>query len=157
MDELAGYSVAQLLRLWAGCNKELKARGVIQTRNMVGEIAEAVGHAYLGGTRGSFSQAGWDVLTESGERVQIKGIWRTADTKRTNTSAIRDQSYDWVLVIEFDEYFESAAGFRLDRALVEELFDVTAHINGRTIKLTRRFREDERVETIDLTQYLAIL
>ena len=154
---MADLSVAQLLRLWAGCNRELKARGVIQTRNMVGEIAEAVGLAYLGGVRGSFSQAGWDVMTEAGERVQVKGIWRTADTKRTNTSAIRDQNYDSVLVIEFDEYFESAAGYRLSRDLVEQLFAVTAHINGRTIKLTQRFREDDRVERIDLTPYLSSL
>ncbi|MBB0990175.1 hypothetical protein G6009_01585 [Dietzia sp. SLG510A3-30A2] len=157
MDDFAGLSVGELLRLWAGSTKELKRRGAIQTRNMVGEIAESVAHAYLGGTRGSFSQAGWDLLTDAGERVQVKGIWRTSDRKRTNTSAIRDENYDVVLIIEFDDYFERAMGYLLDRDLVEELYPVIAHINGRIITLTARFMGDDRVRRIDLTEWLRAL
>ena len=157
MSNFQNLSVADLLRLWAGSTTELKARGVIQTRNMVGEIAEAVAHAYLGGKRGSFSQPGWDILTDAGERVQVKGIWRTADRKRSNTSAIRDENYDSVLVIEFDDYFEQAIGLQMGREVVEELFAVTPHVNGRIIKLTSRLRSDERICEIDLTEYLRAL
>ena len=157
MEKFEALHSAELLRLWAGSTKELKRRGVIQTRNMVGEIAEAVGHSYLGGTRGSFSQAGWDIRTDAGERIQVKGIWRTSDRKRANTSAIRDQNYDAVLVIEFDDYFEHAKGYMLSRELVEELFPVIAHINGRIIRLTARFLNDDRVSRVDLTSYLKAL
>lgn len=157
MNDFADLSAAELLRLWAGSATELKTRGVIQTHNMVGEIAEAVAHAYLGGTRGSFSQPGWDILTEAGERVQVKGIRHTADRNRLNTSAIRDENYDSVLIIEFDEYFERAAGSRIERRVVEEMCPITPHINGRIIKLTSRFRADERVSRIDLTDYLKAL
>lgn len=157
MDDYSELSVAQLLRMWAASSKELKARGVIKTSNMVGEIAEAVAHAYLGGTRGSFSQAGWDIKTETGERVQVKAVWRTAHSKRRNTSPIRDSDYDSVLVIEFDEYFETATGLVFDRALVEELFPVRPYVNGRIIALTQRFRADERVAKLDLTSYLQSL
>ena len=157
MTDLEQLDVADLLRLWAESTTELKRRGVIQTRNMVGEIAEAVAHAYLGGVRGSFSQAGWDIRTDAGERVQVKGVWRTADRKRTNTSAIRDQNYDTVLIIELDHYFEHARGFMLSREVVEQLFPVTAHVNGRIIKMTARFLTDDRVQEIDLTACLESL
>lgn len=157
MTELEQLNVADLLRLWAGSTTELKRRGVIQTRNMVGEIAEAVAHTYLGGERGSFSQAGWDIRTDVGERVQVKGIWRTTDRKRSNTSAIRDQNYDTVLIVEFDDFFEQAKGFMVSREVVEELFPVTAHVNGRIIKLTSRFLNDDRVKEIDLTGCLEVL
>lgn len=154
MDDYSQLSVAQLLRMWAASSKELKARGVIQTSNLVGEIAEAVAHAYLGGTRGAFSQVGWDIKTEAGERVQVKAVWRTAHSQRRNTSAIRGSDYDQVLVIEFDEFFETATGLAFDRALVEELFSVKPYINGRIISLTQRFRADERVAELDLTSQL---
>lgn len=151
---MKNLSVADLLRLWAMCNRALKDRGVIHTRNMVGEIAEAVAHSYLGGIRGSFSQAGWDVRTSDGLRVQVKGIWRTADTKRANTSALRGQDYDSVLVIEFDEYFESATALHMQRSLVEELFPVRPHVNGRIIRLTKVLREHPDVLEMDLSGYL---
>ncbi|MBB1030359.1 hypothetical protein G6027_05555 [Dietzia sp. SLG310A2-38A2] len=157
MTDLEQLDVADLLRLWAGSTTELKRRGVIQTRNMVGEIAEAVAHAYLGGVRGSFSQAGWDIRTDVGERVQVKGIWRTTDRTRRNTSVIRDQNYDTVLIVEFDHFFEHARGYVVSREVVEELFSVTAHVNGRIIKLTARFLNDDRVKKIDLTACLESL
>ena len=156
-DDLGGLSVAQLLRLWSRCTGELRSRGVIHTRNMVGEIAELIAHAYLGGTRGSFTQAGWDIQTASGERVQVKALWRTSDTRRTNAGAIRDRNYDSLLVIEFDEHFETAVGLRLSRDLVEELFAVTPYTNGRTVKVTQKLRTDPRVATVDLTPYLSDL
>ena len=157
MTDFEALNVADLLRLWAGSTTELKRRGVIQTRNMVGEIAEAVAHTYLGGQRGSFNQAGWDIRTDGGERIQVKGIWRTVDRKRSNTSAIRDQNYDTVLIIEFDDYFEQAKGFMFSREVVEELLPVSAHVNGRIIKVSARFLSDERVKKIDLTPFLGFL
>lgn len=157
MVDFGNLSVAELLRLWSSSTNELKSRGVIQTRNTVGEIAEAVAHAYLGGTRGSFIQTGWDIRMDSGERVQVKGIWRTSDRRRSNTSAIRDENYDSVLIIEFDDFFERAHGYRVERHVVEELFAVTAYINGRIIKMTEKFRNDDRVTQIDLTPVLNLL
>lgn len=157
MVDLGDLSVAELLRLWSSSTAELKSRGVIQTRNMVGEIAEAVAHTYLGGTRGSFSQAGWDICTDSGERVQVKGIWRTSDRRRSITSALRGENYDSVLIIEFDDFFEQAHGYKVERLVVEELFAVTAHVNGRIIRMTERFRNDDRVTRVDLTPFLELL
>ena len=123
-DDLSGLSVAQLLRLWSRCSGELRDRGVIHTRNLVGEIAESIAHAYLGGVRGSFTQAGWDIQTETGERVQVKALWRTANTKRTNAGTIRGHDYDSLLVVEFDQYFETAAGLLLSRVNGHEVLPV---------------------------------
>lgn len=82
-------------------------------------------HAYLGGVRGSFNQPGWDIRTDAGERVQVKGIWRTRDTRGSNTSVIRGRDYDSVVVVEFDKFFETAAGLSVSREVVLASLDST--------------------------------
>ena len=62
-----------------------------------------------------------------------------------------------MLIVEFDDFFEQAKGFMVSREVVEELFPVTAHVNGRIIKLTSRFLNDDRVKEIDLTGCLEVL
>ena len=87
--------------------RELRRRDVIRTNNNpVGDIAEAIVHAHYGGTRAGFSQAGWDVTTDDGERIQVKAMRLTPTTKRRNVSPIRDRDYDSVVIVVFDEDFQ---------------------------------------------------
>jgi hypothetical protein len=149
--DVSGRTTAELLGEWATIMRELRERDVIRTNNNpVGDIAEALVHAHFGGVRGSFAQAGWDVTTEDGERIQVKAVRNTAANKRTNLSPIRDADYDSVVVVVFDEDFRVTEGLKLPRAVVEELFEPTAHVNGRIIRLTTAFREDPRIEVVDL-------
>ncbi len=68
----AERSTVQLLADWAAIMRELRLRGIVRTsNNPAGDIAEAVVAAHYGGERGSFSQAGWDVMTPDGERIQV--------------------------------------------------------------------------------------
>jgi hypothetical protein len=78
-----------IVNLWADSTAEMKRRGIVRTRNVIGDLAETIAEAHLHGTRGSFSNKGWDLTTPDGERVQVKGLWRTSPT-RTKLSAIRD-------------------------------------------------------------------
>lgn len=156
--DASGKTTAELLGEWAAIMRELRERDVIRTNNNpVGDIAEALVHAYYGGDRGSFAQAGWDVKTESGERIQVKAVRNTATNKRTNLSPIRDADYDSVVVVVFDEDFQVTEGLKFPRAVVEELFEPTAHVNGRIIRLTKAFRDDPRIEVVDLTEAYARL
>jgi hypothetical protein len=145
-------SVPQLLKLWAAVMRELRTKDIVRTNNNpVGDIAEAIVHQYYKGSeRGSFVQAGWDVITADGTRIQVKAMRQTAGSKRRNLSPIRDSDYDSVVIVILNEDFEVVEGLHLDRELVEELFVHRDYVNGRVITVTARLRQDPRVEHLDL-------
>jgi hypothetical protein len=150
--DAAGRTTPQLFADWAALMRELRKRGVVRTNNNpVGDIAEAVVHAHYGGERGSFAQAGWDVKTPDGERIQVKAMRTTETTRRRNVSPIRDADYDSVVIVIFDEDFKLTEGLKLSREVVEELFQHREHVNGRIITVTQALRADPRVETVDLS------
>jgi hypothetical protein len=143
----------QLLTQWAAIMRELNRRDIIRTENNpVGDIAEAIVAAHYGGTRGSFSQAGWDVVTPEGERIQVKSLRQTGKRTRRNFSPIRDQDYDAVVIVIFDGDFRVTEGLRLERRTVEELFPVGPR--GRIITLTQGLRDHPNVEVVDLSDAL---
>lgn len=82
-------STREVLRDWAAIMRALRRREIIRTNNNpIGDIAEAIVHQHYGGERGSFSQAGWDVKTPDGVRLQVKASRRTGSGKRRNHFAI---------------------------------------------------------------------
>jgi hypothetical protein len=134
-------STPELLRDWGAIMRELRARDVVRTNNNpVGDIAEAIVAEHYGGERGSFAQAGWDVRTPQGERIQVKAMRQTAGAKRRNVSPIRDRDYDFVVIVIFDEDFVLTEGLRLSRDVVEELFHHRDYVNGRIITVTNVLR-----------------
>jgi uncharacterized protein DUF6998 len=145
-------STPQLLADWSAVMRELRVRDIIRTNNNpVGDIAEAIVATHFGGERGSFSQAGWDVKTPDGERIQVKAMRLTPTSNRRNLSPIRDRDYDCVLIVIFDENFQVTEGLRVSREVVEELFAHRTYVNGRVITVTRALRADPRVEKIALS------
>ena len=151
-NALARRGTPELLRDWSMIMRELRRRDIIRTNNNpVGDIAEAIVAEYYQGQRGSFSQAGWDVKTATAERIQVKAMRQTSETKRRNLSPIRDREYDVVVVVVFDEDFVVTEGLRITREVVEELFPHRAHVNGRVIIVTQTLRQDPRVQHLDLT------
>ena len=148
----ASRSTSELFADWAAVMRELRLRDVIRTNNNpAGDIAEAIVAAYYEGERGGFSQAGWDVKTPDGERIQVKAMRTTPTSKRRNVSPIRDSDYDSVVIVVFDEDFKVLEGLKIAREVVEELFGHNKHVNGRIITVTQSLRADERVEKVDLT------
>ncbi len=62
----------QLLEDWAAIMRQLRDRGIIRTNNNpVGDIAEAIVAEHYVGQRAPFSQKNWDVLTATGERIEV--------------------------------------------------------------------------------------
>lgn len=140
-----------LLADWAAIMRELRAREIIRTNNNpVGDIAEAVVAGHYGGERGSFIQAGWDVLLPSGERLQVKALRETGASRR-NLSPIRDADYDAVIVVIFDEDFRMTEGLRIERATVENLFPHRDRVNGRIITVTQKLRAHPDVAIVELS------
>lgn len=163
MDPVVSYdpqerTTSQLLRDWAAVMLELRRRDVVRTNNNpTGDIAEAIVAQHFGGERGSFSEKGWDVQTPAGERIQVKAMRQVPGSNRRNLSPIRDEDYDTVVVVIFDENFTVTEGLQLERATVEDLFPRREHVNGRIITVTRKLREDPRVRVIDLAAAAAHL
>jgi hypothetical protein len=148
----AKCTTPELLGDWASIMRALRKRDVIRTNNNpVGDIAEAVVADHHEGERGSFSQAGWDVKTADGERIQVKALRKTPNHKRTMLSPIQDTEYDAVVVILFNEDFQITEGLRLARPVVEDLFDHKDYVNGRVIRVTKKLREYPRVEQVDFS------
>jgi hypothetical protein len=149
---------AELLQDWAATMRALRKRDIIRTNNNpVGDIAEAIVHAHYAGERASFSQAGWDVRTPDGERIQVKAIRTTRATKRRNLSPIRDADFDSVVVVVFDEDFGVTDALKLSRDVAEELSVFWAHVNGRILHLSSRLLDDPRVKHVDLSDAYARL
>jgi hypothetical protein len=150
-------STGDLLRDWAAVMRELRKRDVIRTNNNpVGDIAEAIVHGHFGGERGSFAQAGWDVKTPHGERIQVKAARNTATNKRANLSPIRDQEYDSVVAVLFNEDFQVTDALKLTREVAEDIATFKPHINGHVLYITRLLA-DPRVQHIDMSDAYARL
>lgn len=142
----------ELLADWAAIMRQLAARGIVRTNNNpIGDIAEAIVAVHYGGERGSFSQAGWDVLLPDGERLQVKALRQTRATTRRNLSPIRDADYDAVIVVVFDEDFRVVEGLRIERSTVEEIFPHRTHVNGRIVTVTRKLRAHPQVTILELS------
>lgn len=150
--DLSSMTIAELLRLWAGTMTELRTRDVVRTaNNPVGDIAEAIVHEHYGGTRGSFSQKGWDVQDLNGRRIQVKGMRKTGQRGRRNLSAIRDSDYDLVVIVVFDRDFILTTALEVPREVVENLFAIRPYVNGRIITVTDALLRHPKVSAIDMT------
>jgi hypothetical protein len=93
----------------------------------------------------------WDVKTDAGERIQVKAMRTTPTSKRRNLSPIRDNDYDSVVIVVFNEDFQVTEGLRLTREVVEELFAHRPYVNGRIITVTKRLRGHPLVGAVDLS------
>jgi hypothetical protein len=151
----ASRTTRELLGDWAAIMRALRDREVIRTNNNpIGDIAEAIVHQHYGGERGSFSQAGWDIKTTDGKRLQVKALRRMPSSKRRNLSPIRDQDYDAVVIVIFDENFAVEQGLRVSRELVESTFEHKPYLNGRIITVTNVLVDHPEVEHLELSYTL---
>jgi hypothetical protein len=148
----AKRTTRELLADWAAIMRQLRARDVIRTHNNpIGDTAEAIVAAHYDGKRGSFIQAGWDVLFRDGTKLQVKALRLTGARGRRNLSPIRDRDYDAVIVVIFNEDFRVTEALRIERRTVEELFPHRAYVNGRVITLTKKLRAAAGVSFVKLS------
>lgn len=148
----ASRTTRELLADWSAIMRELRRREVVRTQNNpIGDIAEMIVAEHYGGIRGSFPQAGWDVITPEGERLQVKALRQTGARSRRNLSPIRDAEYDAVIVVLFDEDFRVTEGLRIPRPTVEELFPHRPYVNGRVVTVTGGLRAHPDVQALVLS------
>lgn len=71
--KLSSKTNSQLLALIADCQNELRSRDVIQSANIVGDLAETYVCSALGLKRQGKSAKGVDAVGPDGTRYEIKG------------------------------------------------------------------------------------
>jgi hypothetical protein len=155
MDEqdLTKRSTRDLLALWAAILRELRRRGLVRTaNNPIGDIAEELVARHFKGERAGFSNAGWDVETSDGERLEVKAI-RLGEVKtRSNLSPIPPTStYTSVIIVAFDKDLRLKEALRVPRATVESRFQPRKRDGARVIRLGPGLRSDLSVERLDLS------
>ena len=152
-EDLKDRSTRDLLALWAAIMRELRRREVVRTaNNPIGDIAEALVAAHYRGERKSFSNAGWDVATPSGDRLEVKGIRLAEVRTRSNLSPIPPSStYTAAVVVVFDENLRVTETLRASRATVEELFKPRKRDGARIMRVGRKLRDHPAVERVDLS------
>jgi hypothetical protein len=150
-------STPELLGDWTRIMRELADRDIIRTNNNpLGDIAELVVASHYQGERGSFSQAGWDVIAPEGERIQVKSLREVPGKKRTNFSPISDPDYDSVVLVIFNEDFQVTEALKLQRQLVEELFSPNKK-GQRIIRWSKKLKANPNIELVDLSDAAAWL
>lgn len=151
-SDLASLTPRELLSLWAGTLRELKRREIVRTFNSpIGDIAEELVALHYKGERGLFSQKAWDVRIGD-QYLQVKAIRHVAGQGLRNLSPVRsDDGYDAVIAVVFTEDIRVEKAIRIPRDVVNELFPVEPHINGRSIRLTSYLLEHAGVEEIPLS------
>lgn len=154
--DASGKDKRELLSDWVAIMRQLRTLRVIRTNNNpIGDIAETIVCDHYGGERASFSQKGWDVKAPSGELIQVKSRRKTSESNPSVLSPIRDNEYDSLVVILFDEDFQVIEGLKASRALVEDRFDLDGK-NQRRVSLNK-LRADPEVEDVDFSEVSAWL
>ncbi len=139
-QDLRKRSTRDLLALWGAIMSELRRRDVVRTaNNPIGDIAEALVAEHFRGVRQSFSNAGWDVSTTDGQRLEVKGIRLDEVRTRSNLSPIPATStYTAVVVVIFDEALRVTEALLVRRANVEQLFKPRKKDGARIMRVGRR-------------------
>ncbi|MQB43317.1 hypothetical protein [Rhizobium sp. ICMP 5592] len=106
-DDLKVRSIAELLKLHAAVNEELRNRNVLRTANSpTGDLAEYLFCQAFGWKQYPNSERSFDATDESGVRYQIKGRRIHIRNKSRQLSAIRDLAgFDFIAAVLFDDYY----------------------------------------------------
>lgn len=147
--ELSTMSEKELLQLQAAVIAELKARGVVRSKNNpLGDYTEWLVAKALNLTLAGNSAAGYDATDSSGVRYQIKGRRVTRDNPSRQLSAIRNLDaavFDFLAAVIFDENFSVVDAVILPHAVVGEYGSYRAHVNAHVLHVRGSLMKDSRV------------
>lgn len=100
--------------------KSLKAKGVIRTKNLVGDLGEYYCSEFFNLKLQSVVNAGYDAKDCDGNMVEIKT--RRIPSNRTKV-IFRSFQFDYCLFVELDEFFEPTQILKI------EVLDLTQHLD----------------------------
>jgi len=152
MDYLSTLSAPELLAVSGRAEQMLRDRGVLRTRNRpAGDYAEYLIWKEFGGNLAPNSQRDWDVKTDDGERIQVKGCALPVGSPPSSAdfSAMRGFDFDLLILVVFREpnYLVEEA-WRAPIGIVRQAAKHSDYLNASHVRLTKQFRAIEGVESI---------
>jgi len=142
----------ELLKLQAAAIEELRSRGIVRTaNNPVGDYAEWLVSKALGLQLVGNSAAGYDAVSPSGVKVQIKGRRVTAKNPSRQLSAVRNldnHDFDELVAVIFNEAFEIVEAVSIPHKVVGEYAVYRKHVNAHILHVRGRLLEDSRVKSL---------
>lgn len=137
---LPDMTETELLQLQASVIDELKARGVVRTKNNpLGDYTEWLVAKALGLELATNSAAGYDATDADGVRYQIKGRRITPENQSRQLSAIRNldkNDFDLLAAVVFDEKYSIINAVIIPHELVGEYASYRKHVNARKLPHT---------------------
>jgi len=137
VPDLSTFSESGLFSLYRAILSELKHRGVIRTENApVGDYAEYLVATALGGQLAPNSEKSWDVLSNDGEKLQVKArvVSHPAEAGQLQLSPFRSFDFDSAVIVllSASDYAVSRAS-KVPRCVVESSAIYRPHVNGKVL------------------------
>ena len=138
-SDFATRSTSDLLGYFAAILDELKARGVVRTRNNpVADYAEWLVAKTFGVALMGNSSSGYDAKSPAGERFQIKA--RRLDSPRGSRqlSVIRNldaTQFDFLMAVLFDRHFGVMEAYKVPHSVIARFSRFSPHQNGHILVL----------------------
>lgn len=149
---LRELTIPELLRLQAAAIEELRAREVVRTaNNPIGDYTEWLVSTALGLTLTGNSSAGYDAISRTGIRIQIKGRRVTAKNPSQQLSAIRnldEKDFDELVAVIFNDDFEIVEAVAIPHEVVGEYSTYRKHVNAHILHIREKLLEDSRIRSI---------
>jgi hypothetical protein len=137
---LANLSDDEILKLWGELATELHRRGIVRSPRQVADLAEELVRRHFNGFRGTYAQAGWDVLAANGDRLAVKAVTRRQG-KLVRPIMVHPGQFDALLVVLFAEDLTVEAAWRIPREVVVANSRQTAKANWRRLRLSDVVKE----------------
>jgi hypothetical protein len=130
VTDIGALATGELLRLYGGILDELRARGVVRSRNApAGDLAETLAMIVYNGTLAPQSEKSWDVLAADGTKVQVK--CRVLATGKAGAfSPFRSDGFDLCVFVVLDPGYEVVSATELPVAEVYAIAREVAWVNG---------------------------
>lgn len=149
-EVLKKLEIKELLNLHASVITELQERNIVRTQNNpLGDYTEWLVSKALDLELQTNSKIGYDGISKTGVRFQIKGRRITPRNKSRQLSAIRKYEYkdfDVLAAVLFNESFEVIEAYLIPHDVVGEYAIHRSHVNGRILILKGAILTDPRVE-----------
>lgn len=138
MPDVSTFSESDLFSFYRAILAELKSRGVIRTENApVGDYAEYLVAAALGGRLAPKSEKSWDVvLRDDGEKLQVKArvVSDPAEPGQLQLSPFRSFDFDFaVIVLLSTTDYAVVRASKVPRHVVESSAVYRQHVNGKVL------------------------
>jgi len=144
-----------LLQLQASIITELMKRDVVRTQNNpLGDYTEWLVSKAFGLVLESNSKAGYDGISKSGTKIQIKGRRITPKNNSRQLSAIRkydEKDFDELIAVIYDESFNVIEAWQIPHNVVGEYASYKKHVNAHILTLKGGILLDSRVKNIKHT------